>query len=264
VERERATITADEATSGAPTARADSATEASPYLNRELSWLAFNRRVLEEALDERAPLLERVKFLAIVGTNLDEFFMIRVAGIKQQVAAGVATRSPDGMTPAEQLIAIRQVVESDIATQRRCWLDDLRPRLRAHRDLGPAQRARRDGPPARDGLGDRKHPRGKPRCDQGDPARPGAATGGLAVHGRRSHGARGHRGLEVVASGILSQAAPPLGAMFVLMALLSAGTYFLSCALATRCPSKRIRWVGYWSSCCGRTIWCCLGGLDNA
>jgi len=106
-------------------------TPPSPYLNRELSWLAFNRRVLEEALDDRQPLLERVKFLAIVGTNLDEFFMIRVAGIKQQVAAGVATRSPDGMTPAEQLTAIQHVVASDIATQRTCWLLDLQPGLRA-------------------------------------------------------------------------------------------------------------------------------------
>jgi polyphosphate kinase len=129
VEQERVTITADAAASIVPPARADTVAETSPYLNRELSWLAFNRRVLEEALDERVPLLERVKFLAIVGTNLDEFFMIRVAGIKQQVAAGVATRSPDGMTPAEQLIAIRQVVESDIATQRSCWLLDLQPKL---------------------------------------------------------------------------------------------------------------------------------------
>jgi len=128
---ERATITADTAVDSALAERADTATETSPYLNREPSWLAFNRRVLEEALDERAPLLERLKFLAIAGTNLDEFFMIRVAGIKQQVAAGVATRSPDGMTPAEQLSAIRQVVETDIATQRSCWLDDLQPRLRA-------------------------------------------------------------------------------------------------------------------------------------
>src|SRR5262245_33683391 len=100
---EQATITADEIIAGTPAARADVSTETSPYLNRELSWLAFNRRVLEEALDERQPLLERVKFLAIVGTNLDEFFMIRVAGIKQQIAAGVGTRSLDGMTPAEQL-----------------------------------------------------------------------------------------------------------------------------------------------------------------
>src|SRR5437867_11626191 len=91
-------------------------TDTSPYFNRELSWLEFNRRVLEEALDERHPLLERVKFLSIFSTNLDEFFMIRVAGIKQQVAAGVISRSPDGTTPAEQLIAIRRVV-GDLVVQ---------------------------------------------------------------------------------------------------------------------------------------------------
>src|SRR5215211_5284768 len=101
------------------------------YINRELSWLQFNWRVLEEALDERHPLLERVKFLAIFATNLDEFFMIRVAGIKQQVAAGVVSRSPDGMTPAEQLIAIRRVVDNMADQQRRCWLDDVEPKLRA-------------------------------------------------------------------------------------------------------------------------------------
>src|SRR5947209_16657677 len=80
------------------------------YINRELSWLEFNWRVLEEALDERLPLLERVKFLSIFNTNLDEFFMIRVAGIKQQVDAGVGGRSSDGLTPSEQLAAIRRVV----------------------------------------------------------------------------------------------------------------------------------------------------------
>jgi polyphosphate kinase len=104
----------------------------SPYFNRELSWLEFNRRVLEEMLDQRTPLLERVKFLSIFSTNLDEFFMIRVAGIKQQVAAGVGTRSPDGMTPAEQLIAIRRVVEELTDQHRRCWLEDIQPKLRAH------------------------------------------------------------------------------------------------------------------------------------
>src|SRR6266498_5093987 len=103
-------------------------TEASPYINRELSWLEFNRRVLEEALDERHPLLERVKFLSIFSTNLDEFFMIRVAGIKQQVAAGVISRSPDGTTPAEQLIAIRRTVDLLTDQHRRCWLDDVQPK----------------------------------------------------------------------------------------------------------------------------------------
>lgn len=104
-------------------------TKASPYFNRELSWLEFNLRVLEEAMDERHPLLERVKFLSIFSTNLDEFFMIRVAGIKQQVAAGVLTPSPDGMTPAEQLTAIRRVVNVHKELQRHCWLDDVQPRL---------------------------------------------------------------------------------------------------------------------------------------
>src|SRR5215218_8504598 len=97
----------------------NSYSELAPYINRELSWLEFNRRVLEEALGERHPLLERVKFLSIFSTNLDEFFMIRVAGIKQQVAAGVISRSPDGTTPAEQLIAIRRVVDDLVDQHRR-------------------------------------------------------------------------------------------------------------------------------------------------
>jgi polyphosphate kinase len=99
------------------------------YINRELSWLEFNRRVLDEALDERHPLLERVKFLSIFSTNLDEFFMIRVAGIKQQVAADVTVSARDGMTPAEQLTAIRRVVMAQLALHRNCWLDDLKPKL---------------------------------------------------------------------------------------------------------------------------------------
>ncbi|MFO7171165.1 MAG: polyphosphate kinase 1, partial [Chloroflexota bacterium] len=99
------------------------------YFNRELSWLEFNRRVLEEATDPRHPLLEQVKFLSIFSTNLDEFFMIRVAGLKQQVAAGVQGASPDGMTPAEQLAAIRRAVLPLMERQRDIWLNDILPRL---------------------------------------------------------------------------------------------------------------------------------------
>ena len=102
--------------------------DANLYLNRELSLLAFFRRVLEEAQDEGNPLLERVKFLSIVGSNLAEFFMVRVAGLKQQVEAGVIELSSDGLTPSEQLSAIRQVVLELMGDARRC-LQQLLPRL---------------------------------------------------------------------------------------------------------------------------------------
>ncbi|MFL5671433.1 MAG: polyphosphate kinase 1 [Chloroflexota bacterium] len=87
--------------------RAPRARATYPYLNRELSWLEFNGRVLHEARDERNPLLERVKFLAIVANNLDEFFQVRIAGLRQQVEAGKVARSPDGRTADEQLAAAR-------------------------------------------------------------------------------------------------------------------------------------------------------------
>jgi len=81
------------------------------YINRELSWIRFNRHVLDEALDNTHPLLERVKFLAIYANNLDEFFMIRVSGLQRQLAKGVLKAPPDGMTPAQQLDAIRQMLD---------------------------------------------------------------------------------------------------------------------------------------------------------
>jgi polyphosphate kinase len=95
------------------------------YFNRELSWLDFNARVLHEAQDERVPLLERVKFLAIFSTNLDEFFMVRVAGLKRQVAAGVQQVSPDGLTPREQLDRVYARVEELMDAQQACLADLL-------------------------------------------------------------------------------------------------------------------------------------------
>lgn len=101
------------------------------FINRELGWLEFNARVLHEALDERNPLLERLKFLSIFGTNLDEFYMVRVAGLRRQVAANVTTRAPDGMTPQEQLDAIAVRVRELLDVQQQC-LRDLLDRLSHH------------------------------------------------------------------------------------------------------------------------------------
>jgi len=99
------------------------------YINRELSLLAFQRRVLEEAQDETNPLLERVKFLSIVGSNLDEFFMVRVAGLKRQVEAGSLEVGPDGMSPADQLEAIRAEVNALMTNAARCFRRQLAPAL---------------------------------------------------------------------------------------------------------------------------------------
>jgi polyphosphate kinase len=99
------------------------------YINRELSWIAFNDRVLEEALDERNPLLERLKFIAIYGTNLDEFFMIRIAGLKQQIEAEVHKRSDDGLLPEEQLAAVAARLRPSLAVMTSCLDDELLPAL---------------------------------------------------------------------------------------------------------------------------------------
>ena len=110
-------------------ARRPSLSDPSLYINRELSWLEFNDRVLAQARDERHPLLERVRFIAISETNLDEFFMIRVAGLQQQVASDLPNPVPDGMTPEEQLSRIHDHTESFFAEQRRILGEELFPAL---------------------------------------------------------------------------------------------------------------------------------------
>ncbi len=103
------------------------------FLNRELSWLEFNQRVLDEARDDSNPLLERLKFFTIVSSNFDEFFEVRVAGLKQEIESGQAERSPDGLTPTETLRAVIRRVRQMIAAQYAAWREDLQPALAAHR-----------------------------------------------------------------------------------------------------------------------------------
>jgi polyphosphate kinase len=106
-------------------------TAESRLLNRELSWVEFNARVLDLAFDETQPLLERVKFCSIFSSNLDEFFMVRVAGLMGQEAAGFGVRSADGMTPAQTLAGIRARITELAARQAKLWKRDLRPALAA-------------------------------------------------------------------------------------------------------------------------------------
>ncbi len=131
-----------------PSVDSPSLDDPSLYFSRELSWLEFNDRVLEEAIDDRNPLLERLKFTAIYGTNLDEYFMIRVAALKQQIAAEVHKRSNDGRLPAEQLTAISERLRGSLERFRTLLCDELFPALeragiaiRRYDDLGASQRA---------------------------------------------------------------------------------------------------------------------------
>jgi polyphosphate kinase len=117
--------------SGAQEASPAESAEPRLFLNRELSWLAFNERVLAEARDASLPLYERLKFLAIVSSNFDEFFMVRVAGIKQQILGKVADVPADGLTAAEQLAAISERAHAMIAEHDRLFRDELQPQLAA-------------------------------------------------------------------------------------------------------------------------------------
>jgi polyphosphate kinase len=124
---------------------------AARFVNRELSWLAFNERVLEEAIDPRTPLIERMRFLTIFHTNLDEFFMVRVSGLRQQVAAGVEVLSIDGLSPRAQLSIVLERSNAMAQRAQRVLHDDVLPALQAHgvhlvdyTDLSPDDRARMD------------------------------------------------------------------------------------------------------------------------
>ena len=121
-----------ETTSATETVAAPDLEDSALYYNRELSWVQFNERVLELAEDASVPLLERVKFCAISSSNLDEFFMVRVAGLHDQIEAGIEKPLQDGRTPSETLDALRKVVRQHNERQSKCLVRELRPALAEH------------------------------------------------------------------------------------------------------------------------------------
>lgn len=103
------------------------------FINRDLSWVEFNKRVLEEALNPELPLLEKIKFISIFSSNLDEFYMIRISGLKEQIAANVSEPSIDGLTPIEQLKKVEKALKPLLRTLDRFWLDEIVPELKKNK-----------------------------------------------------------------------------------------------------------------------------------
>jgi len=143
-----------------PTAKPPPGSPAEPFLNRELSWLEFNQRVLDEAMDPSVPLLERVKFLCITHSNLDEFFEVRVAGLKQQIESDAATPGPDGLSPSRCLRAVTRRVRTMMDDAGRCWRGQLQPALSAAgiRFVNPGQLDETDRRWLRDYYLEKVHP----------------------------------------------------------------------------------------------------------
>ena len=185
---DRGRVTDDAGNAGSLVAPGGSADLANPalYINRETSWLAFNARVLDQALDVRWPLLERLKFLAIYSSNLDEFFMIRVSGLHEQLeAAALVEASPDGLSAREQLTRIGQIIRGQLETAATLLADDLLPALagRGHPDprLERARRRHQEAgaqilPPLGVSGGDAAG--GRPRAPLPVPVEPLAVAGG--------------------------------------------------------------------------------------